>query len=76
MAKDVILDLLESRDECAPSGNGLKSTEIFRLCGLDWGDKQKATSTNQQYWVVAALRELEEEELIERVSESGPWRLR
>ncbi|MFM2716994.1 hypothetical protein AB8T41_16310 [Klebsiella pneumoniae] len=46
------------------------------LCGFDWGAKPKATSSNQQYWVVALLRELEEDGLVEQIKESGPWRLR
>lgn len=58
------------------NGKGVKQAEVFRLSGLDWGEKRKATSSNQQYWVVALLRELEDEGLVEQVEEKGPWRLR
>jgi hypothetical protein len=46
------------------------------VSNLDWGDYPNATSSNQQYWVVALVRELEAEGKVERISESGPWRLR
>jgi hypothetical protein len=42
---------------------------------MDWGDYPIATSTRQQYWVAAILQELEAEGKVERVTESGPWRL-
>ena len=51
----------------------MRLAPIFRACGFDWGPYQKATSTNQQYWVVALMRELEAEGKVERVFESGPW---
>jgi methionyl-tRNA synthetase len=53
----------------------MKLAEIFRECGFDWGDYPKTTSSNQQYWVGAIVQELKSEGKIERVSESGPWRL-
>ncbi len=40
-----------------------------------WGDYPKTTSSNQQYWVGAIVQELKSEGKVERVSESGPWRL-
>jgi hypothetical protein len=42
---------------------------------MDWGNKRKATSTNQQYWVIAALCELEEEGLIIQDLTNNKWRL-
>ncbi|NJO52613.1 MAG: hypothetical protein HC840_28015 [Leptolyngbyaceae cyanobacterium RM2_2_4] len=75
-AKELVLDLMTSSAICQPDGAGMKQAEIFRECGLDYGDYPSATSSNQQYWVVAILRELEAENKIERVSSSGPWRLR
>lgn len=75
-AKELILELLNSSEGYGRDGKGIRTANIFRECGLDWGDYLKARSTAQQYWVVAALRELESEGLIERVSDSGPWRLR
>lgn len=60
---------------CQPSDAGIKPAEIVRECGLGYGGHPTATSSNQQYWVVAILRELEAEEKIARVSSSGPGRL-
>lgn len=75
-AKILVLDYMGATRQCRPGGEGIRQSEIFRSCGLDWGNYEKATSSNQQYWVVALLRELETEGKIERVSPSGPWRLR
>ena len=73
--KDLVFDFLKQHPECKPNASGLKQTVVFRECGLDWGDKKKATSTNQQYWVNAILRELEEEGLITQDLHSNQWRL-
>ena len=51
---------------CSKAGKGIKQAEIFRECGLDWGSLENATSSNQQYWIVALLRELEKENMVER----------
>lgn len=75
-AKQLILELLGSSEEYGRQGQGIRTAQIFRECGFDWGDYPKTKSTAQQYWVVAAIRELEAEGLVERVSEPGPWRLR
>ena len=74
-AKTIVMDFVASHPECQPSQNGLKQAEIFRSCGFDWGAKEKATSSNQQYWVVALLREFAEENKVEQVRDSGPWRI-
>jgi len=75
-AKALVLGFMQSSAICQPGAEGMKLARISRDCGLDWGDYPKATSSNQQYWVVALVRELEAEGKVERVSESGPWRLR
>ena len=75
LAKSLVLHFMQSRSDCQPNKEGMKLAQIFRACGFDWGDQKKATSSNQQYWVVALIRELESEGKVERVSESGPWRL-
>jgi hypothetical protein len=75
-AKQLIFEFLRSNDICQPGRSGMRLAEIFRRCGLDWGDYPNATSSNQQYWVVAIVRELEAEGKVERVTRSGPWRLR
>lgn len=74
-AMTLVLDYLRSSDLGRPGGDGVSQTQIFRACGLDWGAQRKATSTNQQYWVVALLRQLERDGKVEQVRDSGPWRL-
>ncbi|MBY8380047.1 hypothetical protein KXZ64_15735 [Klebsiella pneumoniae] len=75
-APSLALAVLAKHPDGQKNGKGIKQSEVFRLCGFDWGAKPKATSSNQQYWVVALLRELEEDGLVEQIKESGPWRLR
>ena len=75
LSKQLVLDFMKSHPACQPGHEGLRLAQIFRDCGLDWGDYPKATSSNQQYWVVAIVQELKSEGKIERVTESGPWRL-
>ena len=75
-AKTLVHQFMQASDCCQPGREGMKQASIFRECGFGWGDSYKnATSSNQQYWVVALLRELAHEGKVERVSESGPWRL-
>lgn len=74
-AKDLVLDFMRNNPACQPNSTGMKLAEIFRECGFDWGDYPKTTSSNQQYWVGAIVQELKSEGKVERVSESGPWRL-
>ena len=75
-AKKLVHDFMLATDACQPGREGMRLSPIFRACGFDWGGYEKATSSNQQYWVVALMRELESEGKVERVSSSGPWRLR
>jgi predicted sugar kinase len=76
LAKSLVLQFMNAIGECQPEKEGVKLAQIFKRCGFDWGDYPKATSSNQQYWVSAIVRELEAEGKVERVSESGPWRLK
>jgi hypothetical protein len=73
--KSLVLDFMSSSSECQPGKIGMKQSQIFKNCGFDWGDYPSVTSSNQQYWIVAILSELKEEGKVERVSQSGPWRL-
>ena len=74
-AKALVFEYMQSSDNCHPGREGMRLSQIFRACGFDWGQYPSATSSNQQYWIVALVRELEAEGKVERVSESGPWRL-
>ena len=73
--KELIMSFIKGSPECRTNAEGLRQTVIFRECGLDWGNKRKANSTRQQYWVIAALCELEEEGFIKQDFESNKWRL-
>lgn len=75
-AKELALAALAKHPDGQKNGKGIKQSEVFKLCGFGWGEKPKATSSNQQYWVVALLRQLEDEGLVEQTKESGPWRLK
>lgn len=75
-AKALVYEYMQASDLCQHGREGLRLSPIFRACGFDWGEYEKATSSNQQYWVVALMRELESEGKVERVSPSGPWRLK
>jgi len=73
-AKALVLEFLEHHTDARPSGRGIRQAEISRACGFDWGDFPKATSSNQQYWTVALLKQLEADGKIMQAKESGPWR--
>lgn len=75
-AKELVLRFMDSIEASRRGGAGLPQAQIFRGAGLDWGNQTKATSSNQQYWVVALLRDLEIDGRVEQLGESGPWRLR
>ena len=74
-AKSLVREFLQSHPDAKPNSRGIRQAEIFRACGFDWGAYPKATSSNQQYWIVALLKELEAAGEVVQVSESGPWRL-
>lgn len=74
--KNLIYNFMKNSSNCQNFSEGLRQSEIFRNCGMDWGEKQNATSSNQQYWIVALLRELEEENKTQRDNINKKWRLR
>ena len=74
-AKAIVFGFMRKSESCKPDQSGLTQSQIFRECGFDWGDKKAAPSGQQQFWVVALLRELEAEGKVVQVSEHGPWRL-
>lgn len=74
--KDLVFEFMKNSYECKPSGEGLKQADIFRCCGLDWGNQENATSSNQQYWVVGLLRQLEIENKVVRDLNTKKWKLK
>ena len=74
--KELVFDYMKNSPDCAVYADGLKQAEIFRQCGLDWGEYPNATSSNQQYWIVALLRELECEGKAQRDVDSKKWRIK
>ena len=75
-AKALVIDFMRNTYECSSLNTGMRQAEIFRACGLDWGDYENANSDRQQYWVVALLRELEEEHQIVRDPVNKKWRIK
>ena len=65
---------MSSKFECCSENLGMRQANIFRSCGFDWG-KKKCYISNQQYWIVALLRELESEGKIQRNPTTKLWRL-
>lgn len=74
--KELVFNYMKNSPDCAIYADGLKQAEIFRQCGLDWGEHPNATSSNQQYWIVALLRELESEGKVQRDTDSKKWRIK
>ena len=74
--KNLVLEYMLSEEKCGRFNIGMKQADIFRACGMDWGEKENCTSSNQQYWIVAILRELEEENKIQRDLETKKWRIK
>ena len=74
--RELILDFMKQSEECQPGAEGIKQAELFRVCGLDWGEQPTATSTQQNFWLVGLLRTLESEGIVERDVSTKKWRLK
>ena len=74
-AKNLVYSFMAATPDCNHHADGMRAAEIFRACGLDWGSYENATSSNQQYWLVALLRELEAENKVIRDTSTKLWRL-
>jgi hypothetical protein len=74
-AKLIVINFMQTTPACQSGNEGLEQAQIFRECGFDWGEYENATSSNQQYWIVALLRELEAEGKVKRDLSSKRWRL-
>ena len=75
-AKQLVLDFMQASPECMPYAEGMRQAEIFHACGFDWGAYPNATSSSQQYWIVALLRELEKESKVQKDEATKLWRLK
>lgn len=74
--KSLVLEYMQTNPDCASNSEGMKQAEIFRACGLDWNDQPNATSSQQHFWLVALLRVLEKEGIVQRDSVNKKWRLK
>lgn len=73
-AKGLLLEYMQNCRDCSRTGSGKRQTELFRECGLDWGDYENAESRRQSFWVIALLRVLEQQNYIFR-DENKRWHL-
>lgn len=64
--KELVNNFIEINTSGLDNNSGFTTADIFRKCGLDWGNYENATSSQQQFWLVALLRELESEGKIKR----------
>ena len=74
--KNLVLEYMSNKEDCSKYSVGMRQADIFRECGMEWGEKNNCTSSNQQYWIVAILRELEEENKIQRDDITKRWRIK
>lgn len=74
--RELVLDFMKHSEECRPNAEGIKQAELFRVCGLDWGEQPTATSTQQNFWLVGLLRTLESEGIVERDKTTKKWKLK
>ena len=74
--RELVLDFMKQSEECQLGAEGIKQAELFRVCGLDWGEQLTATSTQQNFWLVGLLRTLESEGIVERDVTTKKWRLK
>lgn len=75
MLKDLVYGYMCAKEIRFKHGDGMRQAEIFRECGMDFGEKPNCTSSNQQYYIVAILRELEEEGKVKRDESTKKWML-
>ena len=73
--KDLVYLYMKSKPKCSSLSSGMRQAEIFKECGLDWGTFVGSSSSQQQFWIVGLLRELEREGKIQRDEYTKLWRL-
>ena len=74
--RDLVISYMQQSEECQAGAEGVKQAELFRMCGLDWGEQLTATSTQQNFWLVGLLRTLENGGVVERDGVTKKWRLK
>ena len=74
--KALVLEFMQTSPECSADAAGIRQAQIFKKCGLDWGEYPKATSNSQQFWLVGLLGELEDEDKIQRDTSTKRWRVK
>lgn len=74
--RELVMSFMQQSEACQPSAECIKQAELFRVCGLDWGEQPTATSTQQNFWLVGLLRTLESEGIVERDVTTKKWRLK
>lgn len=74
--RELILAFMKQGEDCQPGAEGIRQAELFRTCGLDWGEQPTATSTQQNFWIVGLLRTLEGEGIVERDTTTKKWKLK
>lgn len=75
-ATELVLSYMRSNSDSGEDSAGITQAEIFRVCGFDWGEQPNATSSYQQFWVVALLRDLELKGVVVRDEMTKRWHLR
>ena len=73
--KELVLDFMKNNDDCQPNALGVACAEIFRDCGLNWGDLPTKPG-NQVYWVHALLEQCEKEGLVFRDPINKKYRIK
>ena len=74
--KNLISDFISNNENCKSDNLGLKQAEIFRLCNMGFGNQKNCTESQQVFYLVAILRELEKEGKITRDPITKKWKLR
>jgi len=66
--EQIIIKFMQNNVQGSSYGSGIKLSDLFRLCGFSCRDKENAASSQQKYWIVAAMRTLEEKGIVKRDS--------
>lgn len=73
--KRVVLRFMQIYPDCGVKGQGLAQTAIFDACGFNWGHYTDAPESDQEYWFLACLKDLEKDKVIGQDKTTKKWRL-